>query len=186
VSRRYHKKAEDFSLQARDLIAGLTLDTEQETAWEVRGGLALVYADEAKIGNLERAKRPLYHLRQALHCAEMVGDDAGAGVGRLMIAILLFGLVDRSSISRSGLDAAALQGRIDLLNDARVYAEAALATLRLCPEKRKDVRRTEALLAQIDRALVYVKAPTQSERRGLWGLTGIVHRIFRSVHQHRS
>jgi hypothetical protein len=130
------------------LIAGLTSGTGQETAKDAHGGLALVYAAEAKVGNLESARRPLYHLRQAVHCAEMVGNDSGAGANRLMIAILLFGLADPKSISRSGLDAAALQARIDLLKDARVYAEAALATLLRCQEKGEDVLRSEELLVR--------------------------------------
>jgi hypothetical protein len=50
--RRYHKNAEDFFIQALDLIAGLPLDTEHETAWDVHGGLACVYIDEVEVGNL--------------------------------------------------------------------------------------------------------------------------------------
>jgi hypothetical protein len=98
-----------------------------------------------------------------------------------MIATLLFGLGDPERISRSSLDAAAL-----ILKDARVYAEAALATLLRCQEKGEDVRRSEELLAKIDRAFIRVKAHTPSERRGLWGLADIVHRIVRKVHQRRS
>jgi hypothetical protein len=137
--------------------------------------------DEVEVGNLESARRPLHHLRQAVHCAEMAGNYAGAGTGRLMIATLLFGLGDPERISRSSLDAAAL-----ILKDARVYAEAALATLLRCQEKGEDVRRSEELLAKIDRAFIRVKAHTPSERRGLWGLADIVHRIVRKVHQRRS